>query len=1018
MNNMRLTYRGLAAAIVCGATLLPVGVASAHTTVQYSNMQSSSDGFYTRAEDMFRQGNYAGTIDQLNRALSLQSSTRVGVIDANDVSDMRCRAMSLLLRAAFERGDETLFNRYYASFMNDYHGTHSALEMQLMQADFMFFKGEYAKAVQAYSALDIDALDPRQADLYRYRLALSQVRTGYFKEARIAFMRLKGVKDYSDASVFYLAYIDYVEGNLRSSRTGFNAVSKSLARELGADYYLAQIDFQEGDFEAVVSASPSLLAGAKSEWVPEINRITGESWYNLGDTERAERFLRDYVGAVDAPQLSSLYDLGVICYDNGYYDEASSMFSRLTSEDDAMSQSAYLYLGQIATREGDYSAAALSFRNAYDIGIDRKVAETALYNYAVAAANGGQIPFGSSSEMLEEFVQRFPESPYAARVDEYLATACFNDNDYEGALRHIERLRHPSSQALVSKQKILFQLGVQAMGRKNYSDAAGYMKQAADMVSKADRSLSAQASLWQGDALYAMRDYSAASAAYSRFVKGVGNSDDNRALGLYNLGYSLYQEKKFSQARKRFNEALSARPSLPARLSSDARLRIADCEYYSGNVSAAMDTYASMASDADNVEADYAAFQHANMLGTTGDNSGKARELQAMLTKYPQSRWRDDARLELVNALCAIDDVTRAVNESSTLLHESPKSPQARKAALAVASAWSESGNNDKAADAYKALVRRWPTSTESEAAVSALKNIYTDDGDLQGFLSFLNSVPEAPRLDASEMDDITFDSALKRVERNPEDMSPLRDYLDKYPTGGNADRALLTIAGNLRERGDNSGALQCINQLLSSRPDSESVPAALMMKGELLEDDGEDVAAAKVWHELLNKGGALYAPAAYSGLMHTSRKPTEVIAYADRLLALGDADKDVVGDALLTKAYALQSLGRNADAIETLQPLLLESATEHGAEAAVLTGEIMLAQNDAKGAEKHLLAFIDSDTPQMYWLARGYIALADTYHALRNDYKAKEYLRALKNNYPGKEADITDMINSRLSKY
>lgn len=1022
MNKKKLKYRSLATALLCGATLLPSVTAEAQQAGRATVMGTGADACYMRAADMLRMGNYAGVVDQLGEALSLPSPLWKGPVEGDGLA-MRCKAMTMMMRAAYERGDEAMFNSLYATFLDEYGGTYYALDAKLMHADFLFFKADYAAAVTAYSALDIDSLDPAQSALCRYRLALSMVRTGYFNEAARLFSRLKANRDHSDASRFYLAYIDYVNGDLRAARKGFNSVPAAMARQLGADYYLAQIDFQEGDFNAVAGRSQALLASARSahpEWVPELNRIIGESHYNLGDGGTAESYLREYVGAVSTPQLTALYALGVIDYDKADYEDAAECFSRVTGEDDAMAQSAYLYLGQIAAGSGDYNAAALSFHNACELDKDRRVSETALYNYAVATVKGGSVPFKSSAEVLDGFVRKYPDSKYASKVDEYLATVRFNEKDYVGALRHIERLRNPSRQALESKQKILFQLGVQSMRQGSYAEAAGYMERAADMASQADRNLAAQARLWQGDALYSQGKYSAASGIYTRFVKDTGKNDDNRALGLYNLGYSLYQEKKFAQASRRFAEALAARPALPGRLASDARLRMADCDYYDGNVSAAMDKYASLASDAAGGETDYATFQHANMLGATGDNAGKARELVAMLAKYPESRWRGDARLELVNALCATGDMERAAAESSALLRESPDTPQARKAALAVAAAWQEDGNDARALAAYKELVKRWPTSAEAADAVEGLKNLYAAAGDMQGFLTFLDTVPSAPRPDAAEMEEISYDAALRKMKANPSDLSPLNEYLRKYPDGANAARAMLALADAQHSAGDDKGALATIDHLLTSRPDSESVPAALMLKGGLLEDAGNEAAAAAVWRELLDKGGSLYTPVAYAGLMRASAAPADVVAYADRILAFGDIDTELMAEAMLAKGTALRSMRRGAEAIAALKPLADGPQTSAGAQASVVTGEILLSQGDAKGAERQMLKFIDSDTEEMYWLARGYIVLADAYHAQGESYKAKEYLRALKNNYSGTEGrdELMQMISSRLSSW
>ncbi len=1013
----KLIYGCIAATLGCAALPALCPDAEAQNARKHDIMSSSADGDYSRAADMMRHADYAGAIDRLRHALRSDNPLWQGAV-ADQGTDMRRLAMAMLLRAAYERGDETLFTSYYEPFITEYNGTPEALEVRLLNADFLFFKGDYATAVKAYSGLDIDALNPAEASLYRYRLALSLVRTGYFEEASGIFAILRGDAAYSGAARFYLSYIDYVKGDLNAARKGFEGVPSTLGRELGADYYIAQIDFQEGDFLGVTQRGPSLMASARKEWQPELNRIIGESFYNLGQPEKAEPYLRRYVDLERTPQFSALYDLGVICYDNGTYDEARHYFSMLTGETDAMAQSAYLYLGQLSARERDYSAAAMAFKAAYDLNRDPKVSETALYNYAVATMNGGQVPFGSSSKMLETFVKRYPESPYSAAIDEYLATACFNDKDYAGALSHIERLRRPTKENLKSKQKILFQLGVQAMSMKQYGEAAGYMRRAAQMATEADRPLASQASLWEGDALYAMGDYAAATKAYTRFVKECDKKTANHALGLYNLGYSLYQEKNFSDARRRFSEALATSPALEPRVAADCRLRIADCYYYVGNVSAAMSAYASLATDNDSPDADYAAFQHANMMGASGNNDAKIKELETMIRRWPESPWVVDARLELIQALCATGSLTRAADEYMSLLKELPDAPQTRKAALAVANTWSEKDNYTKATEAYKDLVCRWPTSTEAATAVNALKNIYTDEGDLQGYLSFLDSVPSAPRPDASEMEEITFDTALNKVNRDSSDLTPLIDYLAKYPNGANTSRALFTIASIYNESGNYAEALKYADRLLTTRPDSESVPAALMLKAGILEKTSTPEAAAAVWEQLLAKGGSLYTPEAYSGLIRTADSPAKKLEYADRLLDLSGADADMLSNATLAKAEALVALGRYAEADPLLRSLAATPQTEQGAHAAVLLGESMLKRGQASQAEKQLMEFIDSDTSQYYWLARGYIALADAFHAQGDDYKAKEYLRALKSNYPGKEADIASMIDTRLSQW
>ncbi len=91
---------------------------------------------------------------------------------------------------------------------------------------------------------------------------------------------------------------------------------------------------------------------------------------------------------------------------------------------------------------------------------------------------------------------------------------------------------------------------------------------------------------------------------------------------------------------------------------------------------------------------------------------------------------------------------------------------------------------------------------------------------------------------------------------------------------------------------------------------------------------------------------------------------------------------------------------------------------TLSGAKAAVELGDWYLKQGDTKKALSTLGAFTDAGSVHSYWLARGYISLADAYHADGNDYLAVEYLKSLRDNYPGDESDIADAIAAKIKEY
>ena len=61
-------------------------------------------------------------------------------------------------------------------------------------------------------------------------------------------------------------------------------------------------------------------------------------------------------------------------------------------------------------------------------------------------------------------------------------------------------------------------------------------------------------------------------------------------------------------------------------------------------------------------------------------------------------------------------------------------------------------------------------------------------------------------------------------------------------------------------------------------------------------------------------------------------------------------------------------------------------------------------------------MSYIEHGTPHKYWLARGFIPLADIYIRQGDDFQARQYLTSLQNNYIGDD-DIAGMIENRLCK-
>ena len=136
----------------------------------------------------------------------------------------------------------------------------------------------------------------------------------------------------------------------------------------------------------------------------------------------------------------------------------------------------------------------------------------------------------------------------------------------------------------------------------------------------------------------------------------------------------------------------------------------------------------------------------------------------------------------------------------------------------------------------------------------------------------------------------------------------------------------------------------------------------------------------------------------------------------ADDMLKKARLAPEIATEARYIRAKAHLNLMQPDKALTDLQELANDTLTAAGAEARFLLAQLYYEANDNAKAEKELMNFIENGTPHAYWLARGFILLADIHIRRGDDFQARQYLTSLRNNYKGND-NIAGMIENRLGK-
>jgi TolA-binding protein len=978
---------------------------------QSSYLFDSADRLFAEGKDFFELKNYAGCADKLDAYKKIATN-----------ADLIQEADYMLAYIAFRQGNENAVEILEA-FLKRYPDSRHGDEACLLIGSGFFEREDFVRAKNWLADVRINALNVDEQEVLSYRLAYSLMRNGDLAMARSHFVAVSEMGSvYSLAATYYLAYIDYAMGKYEDAMREFNRLKRSPEYREQANYYIAQIHFMENDYDEVVRLTERLLRTyPNSENNIELYRIAGNSYYQLGNQEKAIAMLKRYVSQADTPARSELYLLGVCAYNREDYKDAVGAFSRTVTEEDELTQNASLYLGQCYIRLDDKNNARMAFDQAGSMTFNRKIQETALYNYALLIHETSFTGFGESVKAFERFLNDFPESQYSDKVNDYLVEVYLTSKNYDAALESINKIRRPNAKILEAKQNILFQLGNQAFMNVEMMKAIDYFDRAIDLGNY-DNKARANAYFWRGESYYRLERYSNAISDFNNYqnLLKYDTGADAHSLVYYNLGYCYFKRQDFEQALVSFRRYVTLERRQENKSFADAYNRIGDCLFYHRRFAEAETNY-SRAATLQPFSSDYAVYQKGIVLGLQRDYAGKIHMMDRVIQEFPASQYVDDALFERGRTYVLLEKYAEGAASFNMLIDRHTQSRFAPKAGVQLGLLYYNANQLERSVEAYKRVIDGYPGSEEAKVAVQDLKSVYIDMNDISSYALYVNALGGQMHIEVSEQDSLTYLAAERLFTRGDFDGArrSLLSYQQSFPSGAfnsNANYYLAKIAFGKKEYPE---AKRLFTLVLSSG-DTKFREESLARKSEIEYLEKDYVMAINTFRELREVAELREnREAARLGIMRCAQytgNEAEALKAANELLKEAHLSPEIESEARYLRAKSYLKLGDTGKATDDLSALSKDTRTEHGAEAKYRLAQIYSDNKDMKRAEKELLDFIEKGTPHQYWLARGFILLADIYMEKGDDFQARQYLTSLKRNYSGSD-DIDRMIENRIQQ-
>ena len=976
---------------------------------QRSYQFEAPDRLFYEAKEFFELQNYPGCIDKLEAYKQYATN-----------NDFLQEADYMLAYIAFEQDREDAIEIMEA-YLDKYPDTRHRNEICFLIGSAYFSDKVHMMALYWLSESDLYALGTKQQEDYCFRMGYTLLQMERPDEARAYFIRAQQMgMTYFDASIYYLAYIDYASGRYDNAMTNFNWLKNNPEYREMSLYYIAQIHYIQDRYEDVITSGEELLRlYSFSEHNDEVYRILGNSYFRQGNQAKALEFLRRYVDSTPYPMRGELYLLGLCYYNQGDCARAIEALSEVTTQADALTQNANLHLGQCYIKQNNKNNARMAFEQAATATYDPQVRETAMYNYAVLIHETGFSGFGESVDIFENFLNTFPNSQYADKVNDYLAEMYLTTKNYESALLSINKLRNPSTRIQEAKQNVLFQLGTQAYTNRETTKAIDFFNQSIAMGAL-DREAYYASYYWRGETYYLQNEYNRAATDFQAYLSNAARQTEMYLLASYNLGYCYFKQQNYAQAMTAFRQYINSENNTSTLSLADAYNRIGDCQFQQRQFATAEESYQRAASLQPSA-GDYAIYQRGTVLGLQRDYQGKISMLDRLIREYPTSQYIEAALYEKGRTYVTLENYNMAATSFNQILTDYPQSSFARKAGLQLGMLYYNSNQLDRAVDAYKQVIQAYSGSDEAKDAMQDLRAVYVDKNDVAAYTAYVNSLGGAMQVEVNEQDSLTYFAAERLFMRNDFDgaQGSLRNYLTSFPQGAFSSNANYYLASIAFSRKEYTEAKQRYTSVFASG-DPKFREDAIARKAEIEYLEKDYLSAMNSFMQLQTVAeSAENRDAAKLGFMRCAQftgQQREALQAADELLKNVRLSPEIEAEARCLRAKSYIALNEPANAEADLLILGKDTRTVYGAEGKYLLAEYYFNRNELDKAETELMDFINKGTSHRYWLARGFVLLSDVFVSKGDESQARQYLSNLKNNYKGND-DIAEMIDERLNK-
>ena len=971
--------------------------------------QAQKSAFYThdledfeRAVSLYKNNQYLSSQIIFDRVKASNKNTEIQ-------ADCAYYSANCAIHLNQANADEMMEN-----FVKEYPTSSKQNQAYIEVAQYYFEQGKYPQSLEWFEKVDESTLSYEDVDKFNFQRGYSFFSANKKKEATSYFNKVVNSAEFGSQAKYYLGFMAYDNDDYKNANKYFEDVAGEEKYKEKLSYFQADMNFKLGNFQKAIDLGMVALQKSNALEKSELNKIIGESYFNLKQYDKAIPYLALYKGKKGKWNNTDFYLLGYAYYQQKDYENAISQFNNIIAGKDFVAQNAYYHLGESYLKTDRKQQALNAFKNASELAFDAKIQEDASLNYAKLSYEIGN-SYQSVPDVLSTFLTKYPNSPSKQEVETLLINSFITSKNYKGALELLEKNKSFANKE--AYQKVTFYRGLELYTDGSYIEALAMFKKS--IAEPKNAKFSARATFWKGETEYVLDNFNEALISFKQFVAfpEAKTTPENKNVN-YNIAYAYFKQKEYDQAGNYFQNHIDAVKDDKVRL-NDAYLRLADCRFVTAKYWPAIEAYNKVI-ELKSVDADYATFQKAISYGFIAKNDKKIEDLNKFLSVYPKSQYRDDAFFELGNTYVVEKNTANAIKTYDQLIAEFKNGSYSSKAILRQGLIYYNAENDAQALLKFKKIAAEYPRSPEALEAVSTARLIYVDNGKVDEYATWVRTLDFVEVSDA-ELDNDTYEAAEKQYLQNntKQAISNLSSYVSKFPNGIHALKANFYLAQSYFADGLESNAIANYEYVVSkSRNEFTEQALARLAQIYIKKQDAPKtiVTLKRLETEADFPQNVTFAQSNLMKTYYEQKDFPNAVIYADKVLGNPKTDDKVKSDAQIIVARSAIQTNDEAKARTAYAKLLTIAKGELAAEA--LYYDAFFKNKDGKfEASNTTVQKLTKDySGYKYFGAKGLVVMAKNFYGLKDSFQATYILDSvIKNftNYPDVVEDAQKQLDN-----